>query len=301
METLRKVGFLGMGIMGSRMAKNLARKGFEVTVWNRTRSRAEAVARDLKGERIRVAATPREVAESSEAFCTCVADPAALDQVVRGPDGLFAGARAGQLFIDFSTISPVFSTALEEDAGARGISYVEAPVTGSKGGAEKGTLVIMAGGSDEAMARAKPIFSAVGEKVIHCGEVPAGSQVKLAGNALIAAMLQAFSEGLLLTKKAGFDPRKVLEVVQASGFRSPYFDFKGAQIFGRDFSTHFSIDLMFKDLRLFLESAATHAVPTPATSGVAQAYQVARAAGKGDQDIAAVVTAYEELCKTELP
>lgn len=297
METLRRVGFVGMGIMGSRMARNLARKGFEVTVWNRTRSRAEA----LEKEGIRVASSPRALAEQTDAFCTCVADPAALREVVHGPEGLFAGARSGQLFIDFSTISPALSRELEADAERRGLGYVEAPVTGSKGGAEKGTLVIMAGGSDAAMQRAQPIFAAVSEKVIHCGPVPAGSQVKIAGNALIAAMLQAFSEGLLLTKKAGFDPRKVLEVVQASGFRSPYFDFKGAQIFGRDFSTHFSIDLMFKDLRLFLDSAAEHAVPTPATAGVAQAYQVARAAGKGDLDIAGVVTAYEELCKTQLP
>lgn len=296
MEKMSRVGFVGMGIMGSRMAKNLARKGFEVVVWNRTRARAEA----LVAEGARVAASPRELAHGVDAFCTCVADPAALAEVVHGPDGLFSGSRQGQLFIDFSTISPDLSSALEREAAAKGLAYVEAPVTGSKGGAEKGTLVVMAGGSEAAMARARPIFDAVSEKVIHCGPVPAGSQVKLAGNALIAAMLQAFSEGLLLTKKAGFDPRKVIEVVQASGFRSPYYDFKGQQILGRDFATHFSIDLMFKDLRLFLDSAAKHDVPTPAAAGVAQAYVTARAAGKGAQDIAAVVTAYEELTKTRI-
>jgi len=292
MDTAKRVGFLGMGIMGSRMARNLARKGFQVVVWNRTRARAEELVKDGA----RVANTPRELASGVDVFCTCVADPAALSEVVRGPDGLFAGSRRGQLFIDFSTISPDLSLAMEAEAGALGLRYVEAPVTGSKGGAEKGTLVVMAGGSEEAMAAARPIFEAVSEKVIHCGPVPAGSQVKIAGNALIASMLQAFSEGLLLSRKAGVDPRKLIEVVQASGFRSPYFDFKGQQILGRDFSTHFSIDLMFKDLRLFLDSAAQHNVPTPSASGVAQAYVTARAAGKGALDIAAVITAYEELC-----
>ncbi|MDQ3262446.1 MAG: NAD(P)-dependent oxidoreductase [Myxococcota bacterium] len=291
-----KVGFVGLGIMGSRMARNLALKGFEVVVWNRTRQRADALVKDGAT----VAPTPRQLASGVDVFCTCVADPAALESVVHGPDGLFAGSRKGQLFIDFSTISPDLSRTLETQARERGLSFVEAPVTGSKGGAEKGTLVVMAGGSEEAMAQARPVFEAVSEKVIHCGPVPAGSQVKLAGNALIAAMLQAFSEGLLLTKKAGVDPRKLIEVVQASGFRSPYFDFKGQQILGRDFATHFSIDLMFKDLRLFLDSAAQHHVPTPAAAGVAQAYVTARAAGKGDQDIAAVVTAYEELCQTRI-
>jgi 3-hydroxyisobutyrate dehydrogenase-like beta-hydroxyacid dehydrogenase len=144
------------------------------------------------------------------------------------------------------------------------------------------------------------VFRAVGEKWVHCGPVGAGSQVKLAGNALIAAMLQAFGEGMLLATKAGVDPAKVLEVVQASGYRSPYFDFKGGQLLRRDFETHFAIDLMHKDLGLFLDSAAAHRVPTPATAAVRQCYELARAAGKGEQDIGAVITVFEQLVGTEI-
>jgi 3-hydroxyisobutyrate dehydrogenase len=286
------VGFLGLGLMGSRMAKNLAAKGFEVTVWNRSSDKAEALA----STGVHVAPTPAELARAVDIICTCVADVPALRTVALGPDGLVHGLKAGQLFIDFSTVSVALMQELGATFGATGVDVIDAPVTGSKNGAEKGTLVIMAGGSDAAMARADAVFKAVGEKVIHCGPLGAGTQVKLAGNGLIAAMLQAFSEGLLLTSKAGVDPRKFIEVVQASGFRSPYFDFKGKALLERDFSTHFEIDLMHKDLTLLLENAATHRVPTPTAASLRETYALARAAGKGRDDIGAVITAYEALC-----
>jgi 3-hydroxyisobutyrate dehydrogenase-like beta-hydroxyacid dehydrogenase len=220
--------------------------------------------------------------------------------VALSPGGLLEGAKAGQLFIDFSTISPAFAQELEGAFGAKGVDFVEAPVTGSKKGAETGTLLVMAGGTEASMARAKPLFAALAEKVVHVGKVGDGSQVKLAGNALIAMMLQGLSEAMLLTHKAGVDVRKLLEVVQASGYRSPYFDFKGKAILARDFETHFSIDLMFKDLRLFLDSAAKERVPTPGVAAVKEVYQLARASGRGEQDITAVVTALEALCGVTL-
>ncbi|HZX43873.1 MAG TPA: NAD(P)-dependent oxidoreductase, partial [Myxococcaceae bacterium] len=189
---------------------------------------------------------------------------------------------------------------LEQRARAAGVDFVEAPVTGSKTGAEKGTLLIMAGATPENLARAEPVFRAVGEKWVHCGPVGAGSQVKLAGNALIAAMLQSFGEGMLLATKAGVNPAKVLEVIQASGFRSPYFEFKGNALLRRDFETYFAVDLMHKDLGLFLDSAAAHRVPTPTTAVVHQCYELARAAGKGEQDIGAVITVFEQLVGTEI-
>jgi 3-hydroxyisobutyrate dehydrogenase len=285
-----------MGIMGSRMAKNLAQKGFELVVWNRTRARAEA----LQAVGAKVAQTPAELAAQVDVLCTCVADPPALREVALGKAGLLAGAREGQLFVDFSTVSAELTRELAAACEARKLDFVEAPVTGSKNGAEKGTLVLMVGASDAAFARAEPLFKAVGEKAIHCGPVGAGTQVKLAGNALIALMLEGLSEGMLLTQRAGVDPRKLIEVVQASGFRSPYYDFKGQALLRRDFETHFSIDLMFKDLNLFLESAARHRVPTPAVNAVRESYQLARAQGKGEQDIGAVVTTLEDLCGERL-
>jgi 3-hydroxyisobutyrate dehydrogenase len=286
-----KVGFVGLGIMGSRMARNLAQKGFQVSVWNRTPSRAQA----LTEYGVRVASSPADLASQVDVFCTSVADPAALREVAMGSSGLLSASRAGQLFIDFSTISPDFARELESVSSKRGVDFVEAPVTGSKMGADRGTLLLMVGASPGPFERAKPIFAAVGEKVIHCGPVGSGSQVKLGGNAIIAMMLEGLCEAMLLTQVAGIDPRKLLEVVQASGFRSPYYDFKGPSILRREFEPHFSIDLMFKDLRLFLDNAAQHRVPTPGVSAVKETYQLARAQGKGEQDIGAVVTALEDL------
>jgi 3-hydroxyisobutyrate dehydrogenase len=296
MASIQRVGFLGLGLMGSGMAKNLAAKGFQVTVWNRSPGRAEA----LRSSGVTVAPTPARLMAEVDAACTCVATPAALEEVVGGRDGLLTTARRGQLLIDFSTIGPDQARALDSRAGAAGVDFVEAPVTGSKTGAAKGTLLIMAGGTEASLARAEPIFRAVGEKWVHCGPVGAGSQVKLAGNALIAAMLQVLGEGMLLATRAGVDPAKLLEVVQASGFRSPYFDFKGQALLRRDFETHFAIDLMHKDLELFLSSASALRVPTPVTGAVRECYQLARAAGKGEQDIGAVITTFEQLVGVEV-
>jgi 3-hydroxyisobutyrate dehydrogenase-like beta-hydroxyacid dehydrogenase len=291
--SIKRVGFLGLGTMGAPMAKNLKKKGFEVVVWNRTPARAEA----LKADGVEVAKSPAALAAQVDAFCTCVSDPAALMGVA---SEVFDTAKRGQLFIDFSTVSVETAVSLAERFGALGVDFADAPVTGSRGGAEKGTLVIMTGCSDATLARAMPLFQAVGEKVIHCGGVGTGTQVKLAGNALIASMLQAFSEGLLLTKKAGIDPRKLIEVVQASGFRSPYYDFKGKALLERDFTTHFSIDLMHKDLSLFLDNAAKHKVPTPTAASLRETYNLARAAGLGERDITAVITAFEPLAGVKI-
>ncbi len=292
----QRVGFLGMGLMGSRMARNLLRKGFPVTVWNRTRAKAEALVPDGA----KVAATPAEVMADVDIACTCLSTPAVLEETVAGPQGLFRTARKGQLYIDFSTISPSLARSLEARSQALGLDFVEAPVTGSKNGAEKGTLLLMVGGTPEAVARCGPVFAAVGEKAIHCGPVGAGAQVKLAGNALIASMLQGLGEGMLLASKAGVDPAKLLEVVQASGYRSPYFEFKGSALLRRDFSLHFAIELMHKDLTLFLESASALRVPTPLAAAVREVYELARAAGKGEEDIGAVITVFEDLVGTEV-
>jgi 3-hydroxyisobutyrate dehydrogenase-like beta-hydroxyacid dehydrogenase len=289
-----RVGFAGLGIMGARMAQNLVRRGFPTVVWNRTPGRA------MRVEGAVIATTPAALAADSEIVCLCVADPAAVRAVLLAPDGILAGAREGQLVVDFSTVGPEDARAFAAACAERGVGYVDAPVTGSRGGAEAGTLVIMAGGSEAHVARAEPIFAAVGERWVRCGDVGAGSQVKVAGNLLIAAMLQALSEGMLLTSQAGVDPRKLLEVVEASGFRSPYFTFKGKAILERDFDTNFSIDLMHKDLGLLLQDAAAHRIPMPTASSLRETYNLARAAGKGDQDIAAVITVLEDVCGVTL-
>jgi 3-hydroxyisobutyrate dehydrogenase-like beta-hydroxyacid dehydrogenase len=286
--SIKRVGFLGLGLMGSRMAACLKRRGFEVIGWNRTPKAIDGIAR---------AQTPGELAEQVDAFCTCVADPPALQSIA---SQLLAAARPGQLFVDFSTVSVGLSQSLGARCAEKGLDFADAPVTGSKIGAEKGTLVIMTGCSEATLERARPLFMGVGEKVIHCGPVGAGTQVKLAGNLIIAAMLESLSEGMLTVSKAGVDPRKVLEVIEASAFRSPYFQAKGNAMLARDFSQTFSIDLMHKDLELFLAEAVKHKVPAPAAAALRETYNVARSSGKGDLDICGVITALEDICRHTL-
>jgi 3-hydroxyisobutyrate dehydrogenase-like beta-hydroxyacid dehydrogenase len=288
-----KISFLGLGTMGLPMSLNLLRKHFDVRVWNRGEERKSVAAK----AGLTCVSTIAEAVQHAAILCTCVSNPEALKEVV---ETMRPHLRRDQLIIDFSTVSVETIESMGASLLPLGVGVVDAPVTGSRGGAEKGTLVIMAGGTDANMARAKPVFDAVGEKVIHCGALGTGTQVKLAGNAVIAAMLQSFSEGLLLTAKAGVDPRKFIEVVQASGFRSPYFDFKGTSILNRQFAPHFTIDLMHKDLQLVNENAASHGLVLPTAANLQSTYQLARAAHKGALDISAVITIFEDLIQFRL-
>lgn len=278
-----RVAFIGLGLMGGRMAANLVSKGFAVTVWNRSPAKAEPLI--AKGAQS--SATPREAASSAEVVCTCVADPKAMREVFHGDHGIEAGLRPGTLMIDFSTLAPEQTRALEAACHARSAAFLESPVTGSKIGAESGTLVMMCGGTPEAFSQAQPVLAAVGKKAIHVGAVGDASQVKLIGNMLIAHMLQGLNEGAALIAKAGIPMSKLLEVVQSSGYASPYWDFKGKALAARDFSTHFSIDLMHKDLTLAVQTGNALGVPLPGTAAIREVYALAQAQGLGEKDIGA--------------
>jgi 3-hydroxyisobutyrate dehydrogenase len=285
----RRVGFAGLGLMGSRMARNVLDKGFPLTVWNRTPARTQAIA--ARGAQ--VAPTPRALAESSDVIVACLADPAAVEEVVFGEDGILAGARPELRYMECSTISPGLSRRVADALRSRGADMLEAPVTGSKLGAERGALVFMTGGRLELQEELMPILLAMGSKVIHCGEVGQASVVKLVGNTVISFLLEGLCEGLLVGTRAGVGIDKVLEVVMASGFASPYFTFKGEAIARRDWDTHFSIDLMVKDQTLMLDEAEATRVPMPGLTAIREVFQVARARGWGDEDIVAVFKALE--------
>lgn len=277
-----RVAFLGMGIMGARMARNLLRKGFALTVWNRSPGRTEALA----AEGARVAATPAEAAVDADVVCTCLADVPAMEAVCRGPEGLLGAMREGTALVDFSTLLPDYQRSLARDCEALGVHFLESPVTGSKNGAEAGTLVLMCGGRRELIDTLMPLLLAVGSRVVHVGEVGEASQVKLIGNLIIAHMMQGLSEGAALARKAGIPFEKLLEVVQASGYASPYWDFKGKAIRERDFEAHFPLDLMHKDLTQALQTGQALCVPMPGTAAIRELYQVGRAQGLGALDFA---------------
>lgn len=272
--------------MGSRMAANLATKGHEVVAWNRTKRATSGLA---------LAATPADAAKNADALAMCLADPPAVESAFFGKSGGMPGAletlRDGAIVVDFSTGSPALAQKLDSAVRAKKGAFVESPVTGSKNGAAAGTLTLMCGGDEAALAAAKPILDAVATKVIHIGAVGTATRVKLMGNTVIGLMLEALCEGIVLCEKSGIPPAKLLEVIQASGYASPYWEFKGKAILAGDFDTHFSVDLMHKDLTLALESANELKVPAPGLTMIREQFQVVRAMGKGHEDIAALIKA----------
>ncbi len=284
-----RIGFAGLGLMGSRMARNLLQKGFPLAVWNRTRERCRPLA-DLGA---RVAATPRELAEASDVVVTCVADPDAAARVMFADDGVRPAARPGFRYLETSTISPGLVRRIGDELRATGADLLEAPVTGSKLGAEKGTLLLMTGGRREVHDELMPVMMAMGSQAIYCGELGQASVVKLIGNTIISFMLEGLCEGLLVGRRAGLSLETILEVVMASGFASPYFTFKGNAIAARDWDTHFSIDLLVKDQSLMLDEAARQHAPMPGLAAIREVFQAARAQGFGHEDIAAVMKALE--------
>jgi 3-hydroxyisobutyrate dehydrogenase-like beta-hydroxyacid dehydrogenase len=286
----KRIGFAGMGLMGSRMALNLVRKGFEVTVWNRTPDKCEALAR----EGARVARTPRELAEVADVVVACVADPSAAGRVMFAEDGIRPAVRPGFRYLECSTISPGLVKRMGGVLRERGADVLEAPVTGSKLGAERGTLLFMTGGRKETHEELMPVMMAMGSKAILCGELGDASVVKLIGNTIISFMLEGFCEGLVVAQKNKIPLQTVLDVVMASGFASPYFAFKGPAIDKRDFDQHFSIDLLVKDQTLMLEEAAERRVPMPGLAAIREVFQSARAQGLGQEDIGAVIKVLEK-------
>jgi 3-hydroxyisobutyrate dehydrogenase-like beta-hydroxyacid dehydrogenase len=284
-----RVAFLGLGIMGSRIAGNLVAKGHEVWVWNRTRARAQP----LLERGARWVESPRAAAEvpGLEALCTCIADPPAMEDVAFGPRGFVAALPrgGGVRVVDFSTLSPAFVGRLEAALGERlgPAAFLAAPMTGSKNAAGAGTLLLMCGGDPALLTALAPLLSAVSAKAVHVGTPSQAAQMKLAGNVFVAHLVSALSEASALAGRAGIPIQKVLEVVQASGYASPFWDFKGKALAERDFSTHFSVDLMHKDLTLALAEASAARLPMPATAAIREVYQLARAQGMGADDIAA--------------
>ncbi len=286
----KRIGFAGLGLMGVRMAENLLRKGFPLSVWNRTPGKAAA----LVAVGAREAKTPFDLAEHSDVVVACVADPAAVEALVFGPNGLMGAVRPGFRYLECSTVDPATTKRVAAALREKGGDLLEAPMTGSKNGAAQGTLLFMTGGAPAVHEELLPVMMAMGTKAIHCGDVGAGSTVKLIGNTFISFMLEGLCEGLVVGRKAGLSVEKILEVVQASGFASPYYAFKGQAIAKRDFDQHFSIDLLVKDQTLMLAEASALKVSMPGLAAIREVCQAARGQGFGQEDIGAVVKPLEK-------
>jgi 3-hydroxyisobutyrate dehydrogenase-like beta-hydroxyacid dehydrogenase len=285
------IGFIGLGIMGQPMALNLLKAGHKLTVYNRSAGKTEP----LKAAGAQVASTPAAAAKDAEFVIIIVTDSAAVEEVVLGKDGILGTIAPSATVIDSSTISPVVSRKLACHVAGKGAGWLDAAVTGSKHGAEKGELTFMVGGDRQVFERALPVLQVLGKKHIYCGQNGLGLSAKLAQNTIQATTLEIFCEGLVLAAKAGVAPETMLEILQSSMARATLTDFKAPFIFKGDFVPYFPLKLMHKDLELAAEAAYAHGVPMPALAAVKEVYGACKAQGKGELDYAAVVTFLEEL------
>jgi 3-hydroxyisobutyrate dehydrogenase/2-hydroxy-3-oxopropionate reductase len=291
---MAKLGFCGLGIMGYPMARHLLRAGHEVAVWTHSGAKAKELAEAEKGV---YCATPKEVGAHAECIFLCVGDTAMSEQVILGEDGIAAGAKPGTVIVDASTVSPDQSREMNRKVSARGLHFLDAPCTGSKPGAEGGTLTFMVGGEQAVFEKVKPYFEPMGKQLYYCGGPGLGLHAKLTQNLILSNLLQAFNEGLVLSTKAGVDPMQMLDILNNSAARSGLIAFKAPYVFQRDFSTNFSVKWMHKDIGLMLESAEKLGVPLPLTAVTQQMFRAAIAEGHGEQDICSTIQVLENITK----
>ena len=287
-----RVGFIGLGIMGSRQAANLVRAGHELHVFNRTRETAEAWASEHNAA---VADSPRGAAEGADAVITMVVDGAQVSAMLLGEDGAVGGAPEETLFIDCSTIAPADARRLGDRLGEQGHGFVDAPVTGSAPKAEDGTLTIMAGGSDADMQRAMPLLEAMGKLIVHCGDVGQGQAVKVISNSVSAINCAAIAQALVVGRSAGVDLESLVEVMGAGSANSTMLELKARPMLDRDFSPLFKLEHMLKDVGLCLDEARTAGAPFLFAALARELYGAGVGRGLGDQDFAAVLEVIEDL------
>ena len=288
MERIERVAFCGLGIMGGPMAANLARGGFELSVWTRHTEKAERFAAD---HRVRAASTPAEAAEGAQAVITMVPDSPEVESTLFGPDGAATTLGTGALAIDMSTIAPSAAKAIGTRLAEHGVAFLEGPVSGSRPKAEDGTLTIMAGGEDAAFERALPLLEAMGERIVHVGPRGHGQLAKLLTNTMGAVNAAALAEAVLTVKRAGIDPGAFLEVAGGSAGASTVLTLKGRPMFDDSFAPLFKLEHMLKDVRHCIEEARALGVELKMGALAETFYARAAEDGHGEEDFAAVITA----------
>lgn len=294
---MARLGFLGLGIMGYPMARHLLAAGHEVALWSHTAAKAEQLAREGKGT---ACATPKEVAERAEAIFLCVGDTAMSEEVTLGANGIIEGIQPDAAVADCSTVAPSYARRAYQEFRRKGAHFLDAPVTGSKPGAENATLTFMVGGDQAVYEKLKPYMEIMGKRFYYCGGPGMGLHAKLIQNLILSNMLQAFNEGMVLAAKAGVDPELMLDILDNSAAKSGIAAFKAPFVFRRDFSTNFSVRWMHKDIGLMLETGAEMQVPLPLTALTQQVFRAAMAEGYADEDICSTIKVLERIAKVEV-
>jgi len=290
------IGFIGLGIMGKPIARNLLKASYSVIVHNRSRAAVEELSR----EGAQSANSSREVAERSEIVITMLPDSPDAELVYTSDEGIFAGAKAGMLLIDMSSISPIVARKLAAEAQKLGCNMLDAPVSGGEAGAIGATLSIMIGGRTDAVERAMPIFQWLGKNIIHAGDAGAGQITKAANQMVVGTTIAIVSEALVLAAKAGVDPAKVRQALLGGFAQSKILEAHGQKMLEHNFKPGFRIRLHEKDMKIAVAAGFEYGVPLMVTSQVAQMMSAMDSMGHGDRDHSGLVKLVEEMANTEL-
>jgi 2-hydroxy-3-oxopropionate reductase len=291
-----KIGYIGLGIMGKSMARNILKAGFPLVVHNRSR---EAVD-ELVAEGAQAAGSPAEVAEQVDVVFTNLPDSPDVELVVLGPDGIIESARPGLIFVDNSTIKPATARHLAQILSEKGVACLDAPVSGGDVGARNGTLTIMVGGPAEALEQVRPVFAAMGKSITHIGDAGAGQIAKAANQIMVAAQMVAMGELLIFAQKAGADPRKVVEAIKGGAAQCWTLDVKPPRLFAGNRQPGFKARMQAKDMSIILDTAREYGVPLPSAAVHTQLFNAMVENGLGNHDNAAVVAIFEMLAGVKL-
>lgn len=287
-----RAGFIGLGLMGDPMARNILKGGYDLTVYNRTASKA----RPLAEAGATVADSPKACAEASDVTFICVSYPEDVEAVVTGPEGALEGAASsGSILVDCSTIGPAMTRSLSARCAQEGVAFLDAPITGGTAGAEEARLIFMVGGDKKALDAARPVIETMGKEIFYMGPSGAGAIMKLIVNLQWAAYTQVLTEGITLGAKAGLAPEDVVEVLSAMTGRKGLITWKGPRMIRGDYTTTFRLHHMHKDVALTHELAEELAVPLPVTSATLMQYTAARAQGLDESDFTAIMAVMESL------
>ena len=281
----KKLGLIGLGLMGRPMGMNLLKAGYPLTVWNRTASRAD----ELVTAGARLATSPQAVAADCDFLLTIVSDPPALEEVLWGANGALKALKPGSIYMDSSTVSPQLARKIATACAKQKVKFLDAPVTGGDWGAKKGELVFMVGGEEATLKEVEPLLGAMGKKWFLLGPSGAGQTIKLAMNLILALQVEALAEALTLVTSAGLEGEKLVEVLQSSMARSGVLDIKSQNLLKRDYTPSFPLRLMYKDLTLALQLAKQNGVTLPAATASQKTYGAVKAAAKEDLDYSAVL------------
>ncbi|MGE5072806.1 MAG: NAD(P)-dependent oxidoreductase [Anaerolineae bacterium] len=291
-----KVGYIGLGLMGKSIARNILKGGFPLVVHNRS----QAAVNELVAEGATRAGSPKETAAQVDVIFTNLPDSPDVEKVVLGEQGIFEGAHAGLVFVDNSTIKPASARMLAERLAEKGTLALDAPVSGGDIGAKNGTLTIMVGGAAEAVEKVMPVFQAMGKMVTHVGEPGAGQVAKAANQIMVAAQMAAMGELLIFARKAGVDPQKVVEAIKAGAAQCWTLDVKPPRLFAGNRNPGFKAYMQLKDMRIVMETAREYEIPLPSATENTKLFQQMIDMGMGELDNSAIVGVIEHLAGTRL-